>query len=376
MWTLASESTAGDAAPVAARYFAASGGARARSATLSLGDAPGTLLLSLTDDATTRDIPVRELDASERFVSATRTVQLAGGDMLEIDDGPALSRLLTAAGNPDAIVTRWQHSKRAALTALIITIVLAIAGYRWGLPVAADFLAHHTSNDLAALIDRAAIAQLDQQTDLTKSRLDTATQDRLRQKFSELTLSLPPAQPVSLVFRRMGNVANAFALPGGTIIVLDGLVNMAPNDDAVLGVLAHELGHVEHRHGLRTLFRSAAVSALAAWYFGDFSSLATVTATLTQLNYSREFEAEADSAALLQMQRHHIDPRQLAELFRRIRDQGGIAAPPNDEATSPEERKEKPGKRWSIPDFLSTHPDIDRRIERFERAGGVSAGKV
>ena len=71
-------------------------------ATLALAEQHGTPRLSIEGESTVRSIAVHELRASERFATATRTVHLAGGDMLEVDDSAQLSHLLAAAGKPDA----------------------------------------------------------------------------------------------------------------------------------------------------------------------------------------------------------------------------------------------------------------------------------
>jgi Zn-dependent protease with chaperone function len=193
---------------------------------------------------------------------------------------------------------------------------------------------------------------------------------------------------VTVQFFKMGKMPNAFALPGGSIVFLDGLVKMAPNDDALVGVFAHEFGHVKHRHGLRTLLRTAAISAVAAWYFGDFTSLASAAVVLSQLSYTRDFETQADDTAIELMRANKLDTNALAELFRRMSDKGAAyghdhddkpkpddaantAKPepkPSDDATATAAKSAKPAKAFSIPEFLSTHPDIDRRIERFEKA--------
>jgi len=363
-----------DIAPVSARYFPAEGSVRARAATLTLAEQIGTLRLSVDGESAARDIAVSELRASERFATATRTVHLANGDMLEVDDSARLSRLLTAAGKPDALVTRWQHSLRMVAFSLIASLVIGVAAYLWGLPVAADVLARRVPDSWSKALDRAVIAQLTTQGSLEPSKLDAETQARLRARFQQIAASTAGSPVVDIRFQRIGNMANAFALPGGTIVFLDGIVNMAPDDAALAGVFAHELGHVQHRHGLRTLIRTAAVSAVAAWYFGDFTSLANAAIIMSQLSYSRDFETEADDEAIAGMRANSVDPRSIAELFRRMRDRGPFDDDePKEKSTGDTDPKsanktKRSGPLFSIPEFLSTHPDIERRIERFEKA--------
>ena len=77
-----------------------------------------------------------------------------------------------------------------------------------------------------------------------------------------------------LVFRKSRIGPNAFALPGGTMVMTDQLVELVDHDDAVLtGVLAHELGHLQARHGMRMLVQATAIGAVSSLVFGDFSAL-------------------------------------------------------------------------------------------------------
>lgn len=341
-------------------------------------------MLAIAGDDTLRRLDVSEIRASERFSRATRTVQLTDGAVLEIDDGAQLSRVLAAAGRPDAIVTRWQHSWRMVVVSLALSVAAAVAGYIWLLPVVADHLAARVPSSWAQALDSVVLGQMERLDSLQATDLTAEQQQRLRARFDAVVASKPDAPPVTVHFLKMGGMPNAFALPGGSIVFLDGIVKMAPDDDALVGVFAHELGHVQHRHGLRTLLRTAAVSAVAAWYFGDFTSLANAAVIASQLSYSRDFETQADDTAIDLMRANRLNTASLAELFRRMRDRGmhdhtanrepdstkdvpeKEASPPKAEAAA--KPSEKQAGRFSIPEFLSTHPDIERRIERFEKA--------
>lgn len=141
---------------------------------------------------------------------------------------------------------------------------------------------------------------------------------------------------------------NALALPGGQIVVFSGLLAAAGSADEVAGVLAHEMQHVLHRHGLRQLVRrlgGAAVIALATGG-GDLAGLAGRADELVQLSYGREQEAEADRDGLALMHRAGLPPAAMASFFERLQ----RLAPAD------------------LPEFLSTHPDTARRIEDLRRS--------
>src|SRR4030095_10063794 len=110
---------------------------------------------------------------------------------------------------------------------------------------------------------------------------------------------------------------NAFALPGGTIILTDDLVKRVGADEAVLiGVLGHELGHLRHRHGMRMLIEVGALGAIASVLVGDFSTLlASMPVWLGQAAYSRDAEREADAEAVRVLRASGASPAVMVGFF-------------------------------------------------------------
>jgi Zn-dependent protease with chaperone function len=170
--------------------------------------------------------------------------------------------------------------------------------------------------------------------------------------------------PLRLLVRaskRLG--ANALALPDGTIIVTDDLVRLFMNkgkelDDAgkasLIAVLGHEVGHVQKRHATRTMARSSLAAAFSAALFGDFSAVAAgLPAVLSQMEYSRAMELEADDYGVWILDRNGLAGDELAHALEVLED----AAP---EASQ--------GPRWLSKSmgYLSTHPPIAERIRRLE----------
>ncbi len=144
----------------------------------------------------------------------------------------------------------------------------------------------------------------------------------------------------------MNPQVNAFALPGGEMVVFTGLIEKAKNGGQVAGVIAHEMAHVTRRHGLKRMAESLGVIAAVQLIFGDATGLLAIGKELFTLaavnNYSREAEAEADAEAVDLMMRAGLDPGDLAGFFQLIKNEGGSM----------------PGAlAW-----LSTHPDPLLRI--------------
>jgi Zn-dependent protease with chaperone function len=116
-------------------------------------------------------------------------------------------------------------------------------------------------------------------------------------------------------------VPNALALPGGRIYLLDGLLQKARGPDEIGGVLAHELGHAQHRDGLRRLIQTGGTSFLIGLMFGDVfggSALIFATRSILDASYSREAEQNADTFAVAAMHKLGRSPLPMGELLSRI----------------------------------------------------------
>lgn len=138
---------------------------------------------------------------------------------------------------------------------------------------------------------------------------------------------------------------NAYAMPGGFIVVHSGLLDLATSADEVAGVLAHEVSHVEKRHSLTALAQSAGLYATMSLLFGDLGQLGSVGSELLSRKFSRDHEREADSNGLALLVKAGMAPPALASFFRKMAGQGG-----------------------SVPAFLSTHPASEERFADIERA--------
>lgn len=159
---------------------------------------------------------------------------------------------------------------------------------------------------------------------LKPSQMDAAKQAELRRRFEQLLAASPADLQADyrLHFRRANKALgpNAFALPGGDIVMTDALVElMADAPDAVLGVLAHELGHVKHRHGMRMTIQASMVAAMMGLVVGDFSALiAGLPALVAQQSYSRDFERQADEHARSVLRNAGISPQVMLPFFERL----------------------------------------------------------
>jgi beta-barrel assembly-enhancing protease len=150
------------------------------------------------------------------------------------------------------------------------------------------------------------------------------------------------------------SVENAFALPGGKITVFSATVQKAKNYEELAGILAHEVGHVERRHGMQQLSQYMALRLVLTLAFGmtdDGSILsfaADAGALLLLLKNSRDHERDADAFAAQKLGEAGISSRAIRQFFERI-------------------NKDYKSEVSSVPDFVLTHPADEDRIKFFER---------
>lgn len=152
------------------------------------------------------------------------------------------------------------------------------------------------------------------------------------------------------------NVKNAIALPGGQVYFFRGLLNEAKNPDEVAGVLAHELGHVHHRDGMRRLLQTGGTSFLLGLLFGDVTGAGAViiaTRTLLEASYSREAETAADAFSISTMLALKRPVEPMGELLVRITGK----------------------QRGKGLDILASHPFSEDRLARMKKAGTGAIGE-
>ncbi|MEO0619603.1 MAG: M48 family metallopeptidase, partial [Pseudomonadota bacterium] len=166
---------------------------------------------------------------------------------------------------------------------------------------------------------------------------------------------------------------NAFALPGGTVVLTRGLLTNADSATEVAGVLAHEIGHVVNEHPETGLVRALGFIVAAQFIFaGGSETIGNIGTAIVALRFNRAAEVEADGYGLALMQQRAIDPRPLAGFFRRltamqtttIRNKKRVGDSEDDKDAKPETNVQfSKSLEW-----LSTHPATAGRISRIEAA--------
>lgn len=299
-----------------------------------------------------RECPIAQLRVSERFNRAARKVTYPDGAYLEIQDGTAFAALLYSTRHQDSLVVRMQQNWRATLAATVALIALLVLSYLYVLPAAAGLIARSLPASVEQRIGEGALDFLDQHI-LAPTTLSAAQRDAITTRFRGLTTAMDNVPPYEILFRKSRIGPNALALPSGQIVLTDEIVKLLNDDDAVMGVLAHELGHLQRRHLMRRLIQSSAVGALATVLLGDVSAvIANVPTVLLDMKYSRDVEREADDYAIALFKANGMSRQKLAYVFEKL--------------------DQKESSNGGITPYLSSHPPSAERVERILRAPAVT----
>jgi len=293
-----------------------------------------------------------EVQIASRVGNTPRSIYLPGGAMCETPENDALDALLRRRGRGRwqalvyALESRWGY----VLPLLFVTLIGGWALIAYGIPALAKRVAYAFPASADAALGRDGLTLLDQVL-FSPSTLEAERQEQLRAIFHTMIQQLADGHAYQLELRKSDRVGpNAFALPSGIIVVTDELVVLARHHNELIGVLAHEIGHVQHRHGLRTLLQNSAVALLIASVTGDLTSLTALSGALPTLlvkaKYSRAFETEADRFALQYLREHDIPPAYFADMLARL-----------EEATK---------RKGEVHNYLASHPVTSQRMRMFQ----------
>ncbi|HSC86178.1 MAG TPA: M48 family metallopeptidase [Polyangiaceae bacterium] len=307
-----------------------------------------TIRFSAEERRAPRHVARSEVRIDARLGNTPRAIHLDGDALLETENNAAVDALEKAWGTGGLQPYRFESNLRLALGAVVLIVALGAVLFRWGLPFVARQAAFAMSDDLAHQLGAGTLDSLDRIV-FRPTRLPTERQNEIRKGFAEMAKSYPKL-PLRLEFRQAG-APNAFALPNGIVIVTDELVERMPSNREIFAVLAHEIGHVEHRHTARMALESSIAALFMMAVIGDASQAAGLAGALPAIyanaTFSQNHETEADEFALEFMTRARMDPEDFARALERLSEgesEHGIAR------------------------YASSHPPTKERIARFRAA--------
>ncbi|CAM3678755.1 M48 family metallopeptidase [Deinococcus frigens] len=333
-----------------------------------------TATLELADGS----VPVQRWPAHLLGVEAPvpgvrRAVTLPGGGRFETRDDAGVSAWERATGRNRALsgVRALESRWWAALAALGVSLAALALFVVYGIPAVARQAAFATPRSVLATFDRETINLLQKGEYFGPSRLSAARQARLKAEFRQVAAWAGGGYPYRLLLRdgepggpnglgAKGLGTNAFALPGGTVVMTDQLVALAKSDRELMGVLAHETGHVTSRHGLAGVYQALGLTLVTTVITGDIVSAGTfaaaVPAALLSGGYSRAAETQADQVSGHYMLGTYGTTKPLQTILARL-------AKDDSDESGGSSKKSGP----SIFDLLSTHPGTPDRIAYLKR---------
>lgn len=306
-----------------------------------------------------------DVEIAPRIGNTPRYLHVPGDGVFETEDNNGVDQLARQSrhGRGNRLLHQLENHLGLILVAVVITIATTGAAFVWGVPWAARAVANALPDSVAEQVGESTLSTLDG-TWLEPSRLSEQRQRALMADFQPF-LTTVSGQSINVIFRSSPAIgANAMALPDGTLIFTDDLVNLARDNKELTAILAHEIGHVAHRHGMTGMVQSSLTFWLIVMMTGDLSAFSDATvvvpAVLMSLSYSRDMEREADTYALKTLEENGIDPIHFANIMERL-----MTSRSNREASETEEGS----SRWdALRDMLSSHPETGERIERFKQS--------
>jgi Zn-dependent protease with chaperone function len=322
------------------------------------------LVLS-TENGELRRASIADIKLSVNQAATYAIGYFADGASVQLSDAELIAKIKPNKTLSDSLAQNWRSAGLTVL--LLVAVVFSI--YRFGIPALADASAKYVPDSWAQSIEDSVINDLDGNM-CKPTKLSEARQTELREKFNELQLAADKnraTEPIAeLLFRDCKLMGpNAFNMGREKIALLDEMVTFAETDDAIIGVLAHELGHLHADHVMRGILRYAGVGALSAVLLGDVSAIvAAAPAFVLRNQYTQVFEREADAYALAKLKAANLPTQPLADMFRKLSKHGKTKEAGSEGQPEDKNKKNEKGKNW---EWLFSHPDSDERAKLFDQ---------
>jgi len=301
------------------------------------------------------DWTVKGLQFAEK-VERGRPVRLTHADhnraRLIIENPAILSELRSAGIALRADRSAWRGLPTWAIVALVVLGGLAI-GLLNGSTLVTDSLVYLVPTTVEKSWGQETIATIVQQAPFCEG---SEGKEALQTLVKRLSATTEPPFPFE-VHVNNAPVTNAFAVPGGQIVIFRGLLATATSPEEVAGVLAHEMAHEVRRHPTRGVVRALGIQTVMGFVSGNTGKgLGAATGALINLSHGRDDESEADRIGVQMLNKANIRADGLSNFFERM---SGTS-----DATS---ATRKNRRQLNLLTYLSTHPSDASRIATIRR---------
>jgi predicted Zn-dependent protease len=296
--------------------------------------------------------PLEEIRQSKNFYGEEQVRLERGGDtpeVLLVSSSLFLKRMNEVSPKkkkrfrPAPLKGRWVW---VVILSAVGVVGVTASLYLWGIPAMAEVIAPYIP---VSWEERLGQSVVDAIAPVEKRCVDSTRSKKIREITSALGSSVPHSPYKFRVIVVNSPAVNALAAPGGSIVVFRGLLEKTNTPEELAGVLAHEMQHIIQRHATRALLQQVSMKILLAAAVGDAKGLSyglEGAQTLGMLRYTRQKEEEADREAIKILIASGIDPRGLLTFFETV--------------------QKESKKSLKLPSYLSTHPDLEERIERLK----------
>lgn len=323
---------------------------------------------SVADDARLAEVKLADICISSRVGNASRELSLAGGEQFVTEQNDlvdALLKQLKGSGRGTSLLHRLETSLMMILASVVISSVVAWSAAVYGVPGLARYIAFNMPA-LSTDQYKTDLFILDKTT-FEPSALTAEKQQDVRDlldPYIQKYIEDSDAELIPTLNFRSGVGVNAFALPSGQLVFTDDLIDLVKEDQELVAILFHELGHLKEKHMLRRSLQGSMMTLLLLFIIGDINTVdivAGVPALIADLSYSRDFEREADLYALHQLDKQNVGVEFFSTVMKRLAD---INHQPDNDA---DESESSMNFNVDLGDFLQTHPGWEERLEMVER---------
>ena len=273
-----------------------------------------------------------------------RTLYLKNHDVIRAFRQAAPDHLTAPFEQAAERVRQVRHRHRVMWAAVVGSILAVVLGLWFGADLLVELAVSRIPVEWEQKLGDSAYRDFLAHQEVMKEGPAVTALGEMTQRLTEQIPNNPYKFEVTVV---KSDVVNAFALPGGHVVVFTGLMKKADSGEEVAGVMSHELNHVLQRHGLERVVKSLGLMTVVAIVLGDQQGLVgmmkQVGVELLTLKFGREQETEADVTGLQLLQRAKIDPSGMIKFFERLSE------------------KDEGRMEW-----LSTHPMSTARAERLK----------
>jgi len=253
---------------------------KALPARLTLDDQGNLFIYQVDQPSLLVQATLSEVKVSSRLGNTPRSIGFSDSSEFVTDENDVIDAYLKQHGRFAGVLHYMETHIAFIVIATVTTVGLTALFVVHGIPLTAKVIAEQIPSSVVRSMGKGSVEILDR-TLFDSTRLDQNERARV-QALAEPILSKQDEQNVRLIFRS-GMGPNALALPDGTIIFTDGLIELVENDEELLAILFHELGHIEHRHLLRRMIQDSVITVLFLLIVGDVETIDIVIGLPTLL---------------------------------------------------------------------------------------------